>query len=87
MVSEDNRKGKKPPPAIFDLNSDSGIQRFQAALAQSDDDGDSPFERFEVTWPFPMLEVGFFKANTKLSADIYLYFLVINLSSLAFVLS
>lgn len=42
---------------MFDLRTDAGIKAFQNAVTCNDEDGDSDFNRIEVTWPFPMLEV------------------------------
>ncbi|XP_045166452.2 uncharacterized protein LOC123529922 [Mercenaria mercenaria] len=63
-MTGDRKKGKKPPPVMFDLSCESGLQKFQTAVSESDEDGDSPFERFEVTWPFPMLEEGIVIVDT-----------------------
>lgn len=61
---EDGRKAKKAPPEIFDLNTDVGLKKFQKAIQDTDTDGDSPFERIEITWPFPMLEEGIVIVDT-----------------------
>lgn len=42
---------------MFDLNHDRGTQSFRKAIQEADDEGDSPFDRIEVSWPLPMLEV------------------------------
>lgn len=54
---EGGKKAKKAP-LIFDLNSDKGIQNFRKAVQDSDEEGDSPYDRIEVSWPLPMLEEG-----------------------------
>lgn len=56
-VKEEGKKTKKPP-LIFDLNSDRGIQSFRSAIQEADEEGDSPYDRIEVSWPLPMLEEG-----------------------------
>ena len=43
---------------MFDLSSDNGTQVFRKAVQEADEEGDSPFDRIEVSWPLPMLEVG-----------------------------
>ena len=53
---EGGKKAKKPPE-MFNLNSDKDIQGFRRAVQEADDEGDSPFDRIEVKWPLPMLEV------------------------------
>ncbi|WAR25554.1 STY46-like protein [Mya arenaria] len=60
----DNNQKRKSPPIVFDLRSDRGIQQFQAAVADSDEDGYSPYDRIEVTWPFGMLEEGLVIVDT-----------------------
>lgn len=47
----------RKPPVVFDLKSEAGLRQFKNAVTDCDEDGNSPFDRIEVTWPFPMLEV------------------------------
>ena len=44
---------------IFDLNTDKGVHGFRQAVQAADEEGDSPFDRIEVCWPLPMLEVSY----------------------------
>ena len=53
---EGGKKAKKAP-VMFDLSTDKGTQGFRKAVQEADEEGDSPFDRIEVTWPLPMLEV------------------------------
>ena len=55
----DGGKKAKKPPVIFDLNTDKGVHGFRQAVQAADEEGDSPFDRIEVCWPLPMLEVSY----------------------------
>ena len=51
---------RRTPSVVFDLNTDSGMKEFKKAVTDCDEDGNSPYDRIEITWPVPMLEVDIF---------------------------
>jgi len=60
QTSENNNiKGRKRAPVFINLQTEAGLKQFQQAIVEADDDGTSPYDRIEVTWPFAMIEVCF----------------------------
>ncbi|KAH3892636.1 uncharacterized protein LOC127858136 [Dreissena polymorpha] len=62
--TEQGQPKKAPPPVMFDLTSQVGGDQFRRAVAETDEDGLSPYDRIEVTWPFAMLEEGIVIVDT-----------------------
>ncbi|KAL3853547.1 hypothetical protein ACJMK2_017082 [Sinanodonta woodiana] len=64
--AHEGRKAYKLPPRILDLSDKEGkgIEDLHKVLQETDEDGNSPYSKVELTWPFSMLEEGMVIVDT-----------------------
>lgn len=48
---------RRQPPRVLDLHNAAELRELADCIENVDDLGESPFERIEIYWPFPILQV------------------------------